>query len=161
MSDLIVVAYDKEGTAEEVLQTLQRLQADYLIDLEDAAWVTRGADGKVKLHQSVPLGGIGAARGAVWGTLIGLLFFMPLLGLAIGAGTGYLSGKLADIGIDDRLAKRLGETLQPGTSALFVLVRSVTADRVVPEVAKYGGEVLQTSLPADAEERLKEALAQG
>lgn len=161
MSHLIVVAYDKEGTAEEVLTTLLHLAADYLIDLEDAAYVTRDEDGKVKLHQSIPLGGFGAARGAIWGTLFGLLFFVPLVGAAVGAGAGYLMGKMADVGVDDKLAKRLGQKLEPGTSALLILVRSVTADKVLPEVAKYGGEVLQTSLPNDAEERLKTALAQG
>jgi len=160
MSDLIVVAYDEEGTAEEVLRTLEGLQGQYLIEIEDAAYVTRNKDGKVRLHNTIPLGGAGAVRGAFWGTLFGLLFFVPLLGMAVGAGAGYLMGKTADVGIDDKLAKRLGDKLQPETSALFILIQSVTADKVLPEVSKYGGEVIQTSLPNDAEERLKAALAQ-
>jgi uncharacterized membrane protein len=139
MSDLVVVAYDKVDTAEQVLETLQRLQTDHLIDLEDAAYVTRDAGGKVKLHQSVPLTGVATAGGALWGLLFGMLLFVPLAGVAVGAGLGYLSGKLTDVGVDDRMAKQLGQKLTPGTSALFVLVRSVTADRVVPEVAKFGG----------------------
>lgn len=161
MSNLIVVAYDKEGTAEEVLKTLERLQTERMIDLEDAAYVTRNAEGKVRLHNVVPVAGAGAVRGAFWGTLFGMLFFAPLIGLAVGAGAGYLIGKASDFGIDDKFAKQLGDKLQPGTSALLVLVYSATADKVLPEVSKYGGEVLHTSLPNDAEERLKAALAQG
>lgn len=161
MSNLIVVAYDKEDTAEVVLRTLERMQSERLIELEDAAYVTRNQEGKVRLHNVIPVAGAGAVRGAFWGTLFGLLFFAPLVGMAVGAGAGYLIGKNTDVGIDDKLAKRLGEKLQPGTSALLVLVYSATADKVLPEVSKYGGEVLHTSLPNDAEDRLKAALAQG
>lgn len=161
MSELVVVAYDDEETAEKVLDTLARLQKEYLIDLEDAVYVTKGADGRVKLHQSMNMTGAGAAGGALWGGLIGLLFFMPLVGAAIGAGTGALGGKLSDIGMDDRFAKDLGQRLQPGTSAVLVLVRRSTPDKVLPELQQYGGQVLQTSLPHDAEQRLRAALAQG
>jgi uncharacterized membrane protein len=161
MSELVVVAYDDEETAEKVLDTLARLQKEYLIDLEDAVYVTKGADGRVKLHQSMNMTGAGAAGGALWGGLIGLLFFMPLVGAAIGAGTGALGGKLSDIGVDDRFAKDLGQRLQPGTSAVLVLVRRSTPDKVLPELQQYGGQVLQTSLPHDAEQRLRAALAQG
>jgi uncharacterized membrane protein len=161
MSNLVVVAYDDEQTAERVLDTLGRLQKDYLIDLEDAVYVTKGQDGTVKLHQSMNLAGAGAASGALWGGLIGLLFFMPVVGAAIGAGTGALGGKLTDIGVDDRFAKDLGERLRPGTSAVLALVRRSTPDKVLPELQQYGGQVLQTSLPHDAEERLRAALAQG
>jgi uncharacterized membrane protein len=161
MSDLIVVSYDKEDTAEEVLYKLMLLKSEHLIEMEDGVYVTRSMDGKVKLHQTIPLGGIGATRGAVWGTLIGLLFFAPVVGAAVGAGARYLTGKMGDIGVDDRFAKQIGEKLQPGTSALLILVGSMTGDKVLPEVSKYGGEVIHTSLPNDAEERLKAALAQG
>jgi uncharacterized membrane protein len=97
----------------------------------------------------------------MWGMLIGLLFFVPFLGLAIGAGLGALSGKLADYGIDDKFAKQLTDTLQPNSSAIFVLVRKATVDKVLPEVSKYGGTVLQTSLPKETEEKLQAALNQG
>jgi uncharacterized membrane protein len=83
-----------------------------------------------------------------------------LVGLAVGAGAGCLIGNRGDVGIDDTFAERQGENLRPQTSALPLLVHSATADRVLPEVAKYGGEVLQTSLSADTEARLKAALVQ-
>jgi uncharacterized membrane protein len=161
MSNLIVVAYPDEYRAAEVLASLRRLNKEYLIDLDDACYVTKDARGKIKLHQNTSLTGAGAAWGGMWGMLIGLLFFVPFIGLAIGAGVGALSGKLADYGIDDKFAKQIAATMQPNTSAIFMLIRKSTPDKVVPEVAKFGGTILQTSLPKETEEKLQEALKQG
>jgi len=161
MSNLVVVAYPDEFRAAEVLASLRRLNKEYLIDLDDACYVTKDAGGKIKLHQNTSLTGAGAAWGGMWGMLIGLLFFVPFVGLALGAGLGALSGKLADYGIDDKFAKQIAETMQPNTSAIFVLIRKSTPDKVVPEIAKFGGTVLQTSLPKETEEKLQEALKQG
>jgi uncharacterized membrane protein len=161
MSNLIVVAYSDEYRAAEVLAALRRMNKEYLVDLDDACYVTKDASGKIKLHQNTSLAGAGAAWGGLWGMLIGLLFFVPFLGLAIGAGLGALSGKLSDYGIDDKFAKQIAATLQPNTSAIFMLVRRATPDKVIPELSQYGGTILQTSLPKETEEKLQEALKQG
>ena len=98
----------------------------------------------------------------MWGTLIGLLFLNPLIGMvtgaALGAGSGALAGALADYGIDDSCFGSVGSTIQPSSSALFVLVRSVTADRVLPELQPFEGTVLRTSLSNEQEARLQQAL---
>jgi uncharacterized membrane protein len=159
MSNLVVIAYDDEFRASEVLTTLRRLERDYLIDLEDAAYATKDAEGKIKLHQSANLTASGAVGGGTWGLLIGLLFFAPVVGAAVGAGAGALVGKLADYGIDDNFAKQLAAEMKPRSSALFVLVRKATPDRVLPEIAKFGGTVMQTSLSAEAEGRLQQAIS--
>lgn len=161
MSNLVVVAYPDQYRAAEVMAALRRLNKQYLIDLEDACYVTKDANGKIKLHQNTSLAGAGAAWGGLWGMLIGLLFFVPFLGFAIGAGMGAIAGKLSDYGIDDKFAKQLTSTLQPNSSALFVLVQRSTPDKVVPELAKYGGTILQTSLPKETEDKLRAALEQG
>ena len=160
-STLVVIAYPDEQRAAEVLATLQRMEDQYLLDLEDAVSVTKGRDGKLKLHQTTTVAGGGAAWGGALGLLIGMLFFVPIAGLAIGAAAGALVGKLSDYGIDDRFAKQLSSTMTPGSSAIFVLVRKSTPDKVVPEVARFGGTVLRTSLPKDTEAKLQEALNQG
>lgn len=169
MSDLVVLTYPDEYKAAEVLAALQRLQEKLLIDMEDAAYVVKGKDGKVKLHETIPLTKIGAtsglASGTFWGALIGLLFLQPALGAltgaAIGAATGALSGKLADYGIPNDFIKQLAQNLQNGTSAIFVLVRRVTPDKVLAELKQYGGTVLHTSLSTEAEQRLQTALSAG
>lgn len=158
MSDLIAVAYDNQYKAEEVRLALVKLQKEHLIELEDAAVVVKKEDGKVKLKQAVNLTAAGAASGSFWGLLIGTLFWAPLVGVAVGAASGALGGALSDIGVDDDFMRELGETLTPGSSALFVLVRKVTPDKVLEEVAPFGGKVLRTSLSKDDEEQLQEVL---
>ena len=115
--------------------------------------------GKVKLKQAVNLTAAGAVSGGFWGLLIGTLFFVPLFGAAVGASTGAISGALRDIGVDDDFMRELGASLLAGTSALFVLVRQVTPDKVLDEIAPYGGKVLRTSLTKDKEAELQEVLS--
>ena len=159
MSDLIAIAYDDEFKAEEVRLTLAKLQKEHLIELEDAAIVIKDEDGKVKLNQAVNLTAAGAVSGGFWGLLIGTLFLVPVFGAAVGATTGAIGGALSDIGVDDDFMRELGENLQPGTSALFILVRKVTPDKVLDEIAPYGGKVLRTSLTKDKEAELQEVLS--
>ena len=166
MSDLVILGFDGLHTADEVLNKLRSLQKEYLIDLEDSCVVERESDGKVDIKQAVNLTAIGAAsggsHGAIMGMLFGLLFLNPLAGMAIGAvagaGAGALSGSLSDYGIRDDFVKKLGATIPPGSSALCVLIRSVTQDKVIPEIEPYKPRVLKTSLSNEQEAKLQAAL---
>lgn len=158
MSDLIVIAYEDQFKAEEMRLQLLKLQNEYLIDLEDAVVATKRPDGKIKLNQAINLPAAGAMSGSLWGTLIGCLFFSPLFGMAAGAAAGAISGALTDIGINDDFMKSVAANLKPGTSALFILVRKVTADKVLEAIKGTGGTVLQTSLTHDEEHKLQDAL---
>ena len=167
MSELVVVAFDSPDEADRVATELQRLQREYLVDLEDAVVVVREPDGKVRVKQSVDLVGAGAATGAIWGsmwgTLVGLLFLNPLIGLitgaALGAGAGALSGALTDYGIDDDFIRQVGEALQPGSSALFILVRKMQPEKVLAELSRFRGRVIRSSLSPEQEARLQAALS--
>jgi uncharacterized membrane protein len=160
MSDLVVITFSDETTAFEMRAELSKLQKEYLITMEDVVVVTKDENDQVKLHQAVNLTAAGAIGGTFWGALIGLLFVNPLLGAAVGAGAGALSGKLTDIGIDDQFMKDLAESFRPGSSALFVLVRKVTPDKVLDRLAGFRGkgQVLRTSLTKEEEDKLREAL---
>ena len=158
MSDLLVVGYNDEHQAEEVRLKLLKMQHEYLVNLDDAVVAVRDKEGKVKLHQIHNLTAAGAISGGFWGALIGLLFLSPILGAAIGAGAGAIGGTLSDIGIDDNFMKELAGTLQPGSSALFVLVRKMTPDKVLPQLQGMGGKILQTSLSNEDEKKLQAAL---
>lgn len=158
MSNLVVIGFEDEHTAFEMRAELVKLQKEYLIEMEDVVVVTKDEKGKVKLHQAANLTAVGAVGGSFWGMLIGMIFLNPLLGAAVGAGAGALSGKLRDIGIDDNFIKGLGETITPGSSALFVLVRQSTPDKVLEGLKGFKGKILKTSLTADKEETLREAL---
>jgi Predicted membrane protein len=167
MSDLVVITFQGRDTADRVLNDLRSMQREYLVDLEDAAIVTRNEDGKLHLKQSVNLVGMGAMSGgtwgALWGVLVGILFMNPLAGLlagaAAGAGAGALAGALSDYGINDDFIKQLGETVCANSSALFVLFRKVTLDKVLPEFEKFSGTVMKTSLTQEQEDKLREALS--
>ncbi len=166
MAELIVVGFDSPDEADRVLNELNRLQKEYLVDLEDAVVAIRDEKGKLRLKQSVPLVRLGAASGGmwggIWGSLVGLLFLNPLLGLitggALGAGAGALSGALADYGIDDDFIRQIGDTLKDGNSALFLLVRKVQPEKVHEELSQFRGRLIQTSLSPEQEERLRKAI---
>jgi uncharacterized membrane protein len=159
MSTLVVIGYHDLYQAEEVRLKLCKLQKDYLIDLEDAVVATKDQAGKIKLHQAVNLTATGAVSGGFWGSLLGLIFLNPLLGLAMGAAAGAVSGALTDVGIDDKFMKELAATMQPGSSALFVLARKATPDKVLEELQGSGGTILQTSLSHEDEAKLQAALS--
>ncbi len=158
MSDLIVIGYENPFQAEEVRLKLLKMQREYLIDLEDAVVAVKQADGKVKLNQVYDLTSHGAIAGGFWGALVGLIFMNPLFGAAVGAGAGAISGALSDVGINDQFMKELASRFKPGSSALFVLVRKVTPDKVLNELQGCGGKIIQTSLSHDDEAKLQAAL---
>ena len=158
MANLVVIGFDNELQAEELRLKLLKLQREYLIDLEDAVVAIRKPDGKIKLNQAVNLTAAGATSGGFWGLLIGTIFLSPLFGLAIGATAGAISGALTDLGIDDKFMKELASTMQPGSSALFVLVRKATPDKVLEEIQGCGGKVLKTSLTHEEEAKLQATL---
>jgi uncharacterized membrane protein len=160
MSILVVVGYKDIHKAEEVRLQLAKMQRDYLLDLEDAVVVVKNEKGKVKVNQAFNLTAAGAMSGGFWGALIGLLFLNPILGLAVGASAGAVSGALSDVGIDDNFMKELGDTLTPGSSALFVLLRNPTTapDKVLDELKGTGGTILKTSLSNEDEAKIQAAL---
>jgi uncharacterized membrane protein len=159
MSDLVVIVYPTEEKAEEVRKRLFELQKEYLIKLGDAVIATKSADGQIKLHQVVNTTVAGAVGGSFWGLLVGVLFLNPLLGVAVGAASGALSGALTDVGINDKFMKDLAESITPGSAALFVLIESMTADKVVEQIKPFGGIVLKTSLDETKEQVLRDALS--
>jgi uncharacterized membrane protein len=160
MSTLVAVAYPDAATAERVRAELVQATKEHLLQLEDAVIVEHDAGGKVKLRQAMSTTGAGAAGGALWGGLIGLLFLVPVFGIAVGAASGAMAGKLTDTGVNDDFLKRLGEKVGPGGAALIMLGRSDAPDKVLDRVKGYGGEVIQTSLDEAQEEHLRAALGE-
>jgi uncharacterized membrane protein len=158
-STLAVIAYPDQGTAAKAAAELKRLNDDFQINLQDVAWVTKNQKGKLKLHEGTSLTGAGAAGGAMWGFLIGLLFFVPIFGLAVGAATGALAGHFADYGIDHEWFNEVANSIPAGGSALFIMARDANQERVLPEMAKFGGTVLKTNLTSEQQQALENAIA--
>ena len=161
MSTLIAIGYPDANTAEEVRGVLVQATKEKLVDLQDAVVVEHRSDGKIKLHQAISTTGAGAAGGALWGGLIGLLFLAPLFGMAIGAASGAVAGKVTDAGVNDDFMKQLGAKMAPGTAALIALGSSNAPDKLLERLQPYGGDVIQTSLDNEQEERLRSSLGAG
>ncbi|SEG30079.1 DUF1269 domain-containing protein [Bosea lathyri] len=159
MSDLVFIAFPTEQKAEEVRQKVLSLQREYLIELGDAVVVVKDEAGRIKLNQLMNLTSAGAASGALWGTLVGFIFMMPLLGTALGAASGALGGKLSDVGINDQFMKDAASALQPNTAGLFLLIRKMTTDKVLADLKGVGGVLMSTSFDETKEAALREALA--
>lgn len=158
MSDLVAIVYPSEQKAEEVRQRLFRLQREYLITINDAVIAVKNEAGAIKLNQLVNTTASGAASGSFWGLLVGILFLNPIIGVALGAASGALGGALSDFGINDNFMKDLAKTIKPGDAALFVLIKNMTADKVLKEIKDAGGVVLRTSLDETKEQVLRDAL---
>ena len=120
-------------TAERLFDLAGDLAKQELLQLKDAAYAYRDDKGKVRIHQAVSLTGVGAASGA-------------------------LAGKLADVGINDDTNKQIGGQLEQGRAAVFLLARSATVDRVIDAIKPFNPTVIQTNLTKDREEELVQAL---
>jgi uncharacterized membrane protein len=162
MTTLSVLEFNSPDGADQALRILQRLQQQQLIKLVDAAVVTWPQGGKgPKTKQMFSTSRAGAIGGAFWGFLIGLIFFVPLLGLAVGAATGAVTGALNDYGIDDNFIKQVREKVKPGTSALFLMTAHAVIDRVVPELKSLNPELITSNLSDEQESRLRELFTEG
>ena len=162
MSKLVAIASPDERRAADVMEAIKRLDAAGAIDLDDAVAVSKDGEGRVKGDGAVSRTAAGAAGGLFLGTLVGLVAFAPVLAALFGAASGALAGKLADVyGIDDFVLE-VGDNMPPGSSAILMLVRGPAADpdRALAELRQHGGTVIRTTLPDDAEARIRAALGQ-
>jgi uncharacterized membrane protein len=161
MATLTAWAFQGVGDADATIDKLKSLQAQQLINIQDAAVVTwEVGKKKPKTRQLNNLAGAGALGGAFWGMLFGLLFFIPLLGAAIGAGIGALTGSMTDVGIDDTFIDGVKQKVTPGTSALFLLTSDVVEDRVKNELSGTRAELIASNLSADQEAKLREVFGE-
>jgi uncharacterized membrane protein len=152
MRELVAFVYPDAFRAAEVIATLGRLRPASSPDLNDAVCVTHDLLGSVKLHYAqCPSREASDVR--FWRTLIGSLVSSAPAGTTGGAAGDPARRPPPEYGIDDAFSAEVCAQLTPGTSAVFVLVRDVTSDRLVPHVSAFGGTILRTPLPAGAEPR--------
>lgn len=162
-SKLVVLDFVDKDHAFEARDKLLELREERQITLDDAAIAIRKKNGRIKLKQVDSLVSVGVLGGTFWGLLIGLIFLAPGLGAVVGALAGSASGALTDalidIGVDDEFLKEVGNTIEPGHAALFLLVQDVAGEHVVEDLIPYEPTVVQTTLSAENEQRLRETFA--
>jgi uncharacterized membrane protein len=157
MSQLVVVAFDQLEDARNAMRSLRELEKLGRISFEDTAIVERAQDGTAHVRNEAS--GTTETAGAVGAVLGGLLVFaLPVVGIAIGAALGAAFGAMLDRGVSGKFVDEVKESLQPGRSALFLVIKDGDADAVLAALRQYQGEVLQTNLSEEAEEALRQAL---
>ena len=161
MATLIAIGYPDQGTAEQALATVHRLESELIIQADQVAAISRDQEGKLHTDTGHGAGGTAgvAAMGGMWGFLFGLLFFVPFAGLALGAGMGAMFGHFGEKGIDKAFQQQVREYLKPGTSALFMVIDHATPDKAIAALQSYGGTVIRTSLSDEDTKNLQDALA--
>jgi uncharacterized membrane protein len=140
MSTLLGLAFPTENGAHDVLTVIKDLQRHHQISVQDAEIVVHGQDGEPRVEQATSLVAEGGWGGAFWGLLGGLIH------------------RHRDVGIDEQFIREVERKVQPGHSALFMHVRDINIDHVLAALEPYQPEVLQTSLSAEQEARLRESL---
>ena len=158
MPDLIAIAYDDTTTALSAMDEVQHLAQDLVIQPDAVAAIIRSDDGKYRTVTNQHEVGAGATWGLFWGFLFGILFFIPVLGMAFGAGLGAVMGKITKSSIDKGFQDQIRDALQPGTSALFLIVEQMTTDKATEGLSQFGGTVVRTSLSKEDEADLQAAL---
>ena len=158
MSTLIAIGYPDESTAGSAAEAAHHLARDGTLEPEAIAVISRSRDGRFQVTTNHhPVAG-STSWGMFWGLLFGFLFFIPVFGMAVGAGLGAVMGRVTRRGIDRQFRDQVRDMLEPGTSALFLLVDRVTPDRAVEGLRRFGGTVLKSSLSEPDEQELQEAL---
>ena len=160
MATLVAIGYPDQGTAEQARGTVAQLESELVIQADQVAAISRDMEGKYHVHTThgAASAGAGAMWGGFWGFLFGLLFFIPFFGAAMGAGMGALFGHFGEKGIDKTFQQQVRDHLQPGTSALFMVIEHATPDKAIAALQQYGGTVIKTSLSDEDTKKLQEAL---
>ncbi|MDH3307676.1 MAG: DUF1269 domain-containing protein [Acidimicrobiia bacterium] len=157
---LVAFRFDDPLLAQEANIAAIRLERRGSLKLEDAVIVAKSTSGRIRLHQTRDMSaGQGATTGGMWGMLAGWIVMAPLAGAALGAALGGLFGRLRDIGIDDNEMRKIGDDLDPGETALFLLVSEAQLAHCLQELRRFDARVLTTTCPDSTRHLMEEALA--
>jgi uncharacterized membrane protein len=157
MSSFLVFVFSNEGGMDRMIPELQSLQKLNDIAIVDAAAVTRKMDGRIKINHTDGLVRSGDLGGPFWGMLIGVLFFMPWLGVSVGTVTQALSQRLTSFGISDSFVKEAGAAIMPGSSALFLIITAMKEDKIVEVLSRNKATLLHNKLSKEDEIKMREA----
>jgi uncharacterized membrane protein len=158
MAYLIVVTFQDEEEAANVLKTLRSTEKAGFVDVSDSAVISKDKDGNIKVNNQVSKGAaISTLIGGAFGALIGGILF-PVAGIAMGAGAGALFAKMLDLGIDGKFVDEVKEDLKPGSSALFIRLGDQNPNSAVATLETFKGKVYHTNLPYEVEETLRKEM---
>jgi uncharacterized membrane protein len=159
-SSIVVLRFDGEDQAENMLSVFEDLQNKGIVTLDDAVIASRGPGDHIEIKQTQSVKGKFTLRGSGIGLLAGILLGGPVGGLVGGTVIGAVSGALKDVGIDDKFVKQTSEMLRPGSSALFLMGKADDPDRFYAELRPFKALVATTNLSTEQEKRLRDILTE-
>ena len=160
MSNLVVLAFEGEYTAQATLKELQKLVDEGKILIEDAVVASASPGGNLDLTQAYSKTGKTAAKGGGIGFIAGLLLGGPIGGLVVGATAGAIAGHMKKQGIDDHFVKETIGGLKPNSSALFLLAAWQGTDDELHQVLKpIQAKIWSTTLDPERAKLLQEMLS--
>ena len=180
MSELLAIVFKDQYRASEVLNDLQRREGDWVIDLDKAVVVRQTDQDKFKVLFSFdPTAEEGEIRASLWGSLLSLVFFHSLkdgivdttrnLFDACGVQTSEeieprkgapdVKWWREILCLSNEFVRDVGAIIQPGDSALFLLLQTDKPGLVVQQLRNYGGVLVNTTLSPEQDQKLKDVLA--
>jgi uncharacterized membrane protein len=161
MSKMFITTFETPDGAAKLAEALKPLREEYKLEVQDITIVTRDADGEIDLNTpgNVPL--LQMAGGAFWGLMFGAIVTFPLAGAAAGVAVGALTARDHDPGVPTSFTTKIGETLQPGGSALCLLIRDLDPEALRDRIEATGlsGDLVSAPVPTEMEPELRRALA--
>jgi uncharacterized membrane protein len=155
MADLIILAYTDEAKAEAAYGKVQELQQDLVVQLAGLALVHTDK-GKVRVESpgGNALVSTATASGALFGAIVGLLFFVPFIGFVVGGALGALVSALERTGMNRAFRERVRDVVSDGRSAVVIYATKLTADKFSEAIGPFGGTIVRTSLSDEDEQEL-------
>ncbi|RPI27728.1 MAG: DUF1269 domain-containing protein [Chloroflexota bacterium] len=158
MSHILVITFEDENQALQVLQSLRNLEHEELLNIKDASVIVKDGEGKVHITNMVESGvKIGAVTGGTLGLLIGGLLF-PVAGILMGVAGGALLGKTFNTGVDKKFVEEVRDSLTPRSSAILFIVGSEHVGLLISALEPYSGKIYQSSFDSEAEAGIRDAL---
>ena len=160
MANIVVITFEDETEACKAREALRKVHKEGHLELVDMVTVAKSTEGKIKVKHALDQD---ALVGAVFGSLIGFLIagiFFPITGIVLGAIGGGVLGKMNGNGVDRRFINEVSDSLKPGNSAIFIVIKDLFLSDLIVTLKPFQGKIYHTSLPKETEDVLGDILSQ-
>ena len=177
MSELIAFVFRDQYRAPEVLNELRRREWPWVRDLDDAVVITLNENGKTRVQLNIDLStyeAVGWAR--LWGSLLDTTLFLPLAELIVAAADGIAlpdrpSGTSRhnsesvearwwreSLEHSENFKRDVAALMLRNGSAIFMLLRTSPATKVLHQLGNYGDTFVHTSISGEQDDKMQAIL---